>query len=540
MSHQKFVINIILAALLLGLGGSALAEAELDPIIRMDSTSKMEIDLGMMIDDLMPTLMEILEAEDEESLALFNMLMEQVGIDAMQILKMEVKQNKYQSTSKMTVTLDSEKSETLVHRLFSTPNGECGFGEYLNRDDLVMFMTLHNFASYLDVFFDFMAKPEMSEFFGEIPTDANGDFVFGEFNPRRDLLPLLAGELDFFVLETPEGPVGTPLGIPYTMVLGSTDGFALKEKILELATTLGGEMGGGMASMIASIEPVEVGGFEFSSLPMGGALAVNENYLVISMSPDFLKEALAAKKGDLKAPNGIEWIYMDGSKYGAYMELVMDMAAGMSQESDYESELMMKFYSVLFDYIETEEVLVKSQSNSLMVTAKVDGPVMSGLYQMVKLMVEELPEMLEQQRLREEMERGLKEYQDAVGMFDEGMMAYAENNDGTYPEDPKVLFDEGYIDSFPLSARIPAGEFLDWGYTYHLLKDDKGSHVGYLLFVYGGDEKDGFDVYTPENLLDLENFRIGRDGSPDGVASFCYDGTAIEQVDEYFGSPVED
>jgi hypothetical protein len=57
--------------------------------------------------------------------------------------------------------------------------------------------------------------------------------------------------------------------------------------------------------------------------------------------------------------------------------------------------------------------------------------------------------------------------------------------------------------------------------------------AGYYFFVYGMGEGTGYDVFTPENLSDPEHFAAGHDGKPDGVVNFCYDGTAVEQVDAW-------
>jgi len=535
MSIGKNVILVLLVSLVMGLGGSTLAASENDPIIRMDSSTKMEVDLGMMVEDLLPLLLEGLAEESEESMELASFLLDQVGLDALQLMKLESKQTKDRSTSKMVITLDPKKKDRLLHRLYTTPNGPCRFGSYVQKEELVMFMTLHNFKTYVDIILKFMASPDMAEIFGDLPIDEFGDLNFGGFAPRQDLVPLLSGELDFFVLAAEEGTEVTPLNAPYFLVLGSTDGFALRDKILELATMLGGEAGEGLATMIGSMEAETVGGFEVLEFPFGGAMAVSEEYLVLTLAPAPLREMLIRGQGGLKVPEGIEWVYMDGSKYGRYMDSLMDMTAGYSDEDDFETVLMMKAYSVLFDHVETEEVLVKSKANSLEITTEVNGPVITGLYKLMKVVLEELPAIMEMQRLKEEEDAALSEYQESISIMDDAMMRYAENNNGTYPEFPEDLEAEGYLEYLPLMGPMPAGEYMDGGYTYHVLRDEEGVPVGYFLFLYGGGPGTGFDVYTPENLAaEDRNFQIGRDGIPDGVASFCYDGAALAQGEEYF------
>lgn len=535
MSLRKNIIIVLFAGILLGLSGGAFAASENDPIIRMNSNTKLEVDLGMIVADLMPLLIEGLAEEDEESAAMMSFLLEKVGLDALDLMKMESKQTKDRSTSKTTITLDPDKKDRLLHRLYTVDNGKCNFGDKVQKNDLVMFMTLHNFSAYLDIILDFVASHEMSEIFGDLPIDEFGDLNLGGFSPRQELVPLLSGELDFFVLASPEGEAVSPLNAPYFLVLGSPNGFALRDKILEVATFLGGEAGAGIATMIESMEPEQVGDFELVEFPFGGAMAVSQDYLVLTMAPTPLRTMLTGGKGGLKVPNGIEWVYMNGSKYGQYMESVMDMTAGYSDEDSFETALMMKAYAVLFDHVESEEVLVKSQSNGVVITTEVNGPVITGLYKLTQVLLEDLPEIMEMQRLREEDDAALAEYQEAISIIDDAMTRYAENNNGTYPEFPEDLEAEGYLDYLPTMGPVPAGDYFEGGYTYHALYNEGGVPVGYFFFLYGGGEGTGFDVYTPENRESKRgSFQIGRDGIPDGVASFCYDGTALSQGEEYF------
>ena len=530
MSIRLVALVILLAGIIPAPGGAAPTESDHDPIIKLESSTSVEVDLGMMIDDLLPTLLESLEAEDEDSAEMTGFLLNQLGLDALQLLKMEALLTKEKSTSRITITLDPDKEDGLLYSFFTTPNGRCGFGDYIYQDELVMFMTLHNFSSYLETTLDFMARPEIADLLGDMPTDENGDLLIGTFSPRKDLLPLLSGELDFFLLESPDDSAVELLSAPYSLVLGSHDGFALRDSILELMAMLGMDL----TEMLNSEETYPIGDFEFTVLPFGGALAVSEDYLVISMDPVSLAGMLLEKGGNLKVPDGIEWGYMDGPGYSVYMESMLSMASVFSSDESNGNELMMKIYSTLFEYIETEEVLVRSQAGGLEIRTEVDGPVMTGLYEMTYVMLQELPALMEMQRLRAEEDAEMNDYQGAVDIIDKAMMVYAEDHDGAYPETPEELFSQGYMKTLPQFAPSPAGAFLEWGYTYHTLRDENGIPDGYFLFLYGGNPQDGFDVYTPENLLDTENFLIGRDGVADGVASFCYDGSAIEQVDRYF------
>ena len=533
MNSPRKIVVACLLAFMLGLAGPAAAETPGDPIVRLDNNTKIELDMGLMVREMMPLLMNALSDEDEEAAMMLGMLQELVGMEALDTLKMESKSTRDHAFTKMTLTLDPEMKDSLLFRMYTVENGKCEFSRYVKKDDLVMFTTVHNFPAYLNLMLDVLAMPELAEFTGDMPVNENGELALGDFVPRTDLLPLLSGELDFFILDAPGEAAPSPLAAPIVLVLGSTDGFALKAQILNIAAMLGGEAGMGIGEMIAAVEPEMVGDFELQELPMGGALAVSEDYLVISMVPGELREMLAAKKGDLKVPSGLEWVYLNGPKYGAYMDSAMDMAGMMGAQGGSETEWMMKFYAVLFDHIETEEVLYKSTANGMIVTAEVDGPVQTGMYRMLYAVLEELPAIIEQEKLKNGDSEALQASRNAIGELDSALTGYGMDNGGIFPEDPRLLVDLGYLDYFPLTEATPAGQYIEGGYTYHVLRNEAGAVDGYLLFAYAGGEGTGFDVYTPENLAAEGNFQISRDGIPDGVASYCYDGTAMEQVNQY-------
>jgi len=531
MSTRIIILVILLVGIVFTADAAAPAKSGHDPIIRLESSARLEVDLGMMVEDLMPILVEGLAAEGEENAELAEFLLNHLGFDALGLLKMEARQTKEKSTSNITITLDPEKKDGLIHRFYSTANGQCRFGEFVPKDELVMFMTLHNFSSYLETTLDFLAQPELAELLGSPPADENGDLVFGSFNLRNDLLPLLSGELDFFVLESSGDEAVSPFNSPFFLVLGSTDGFALRDRLFELGALSGMDL----APMMASVEAETIGDFEYRELPFGGALAVSDDYVVFALAPGSLRKMLAGNSGDLDVPDGIEWVYLDGSKCGVLMESMMGLASAFSSDETDETRLMMEIYSILFEHIETEEVLIRTRPGRLEIKTQVDGPIMTGLYELTYVMLQELPAVIERQRLENEAESELNEYQAAIHLVDKAMIAYAEDHHGVYPEDPEDLSAEGYLEFFPMGTRIAAGEFLEWGYSYLPLRDESGDIAGYFLFLFGGDEEDGFDVFTPENLSDTENFLIDRDGDADGVASFCYDGIAIDQIGDYWG-----
>ena len=530
MSTRKSFFFILLSLFLLSFGYSAMAQEAGDPIIRMDSSSKTELDLSIMVQDMLPRLINIIAEEDPENAEMIQNMLDLIGIDALMNLKTETKESRDHSEAEMTLTLDPQKKDTLVYRLLTTPNGECNFAKNVSRDETVMFMTIHNFPHYLDVIFDFLASPEMVEMMeGELPLNENGDLDLGGFVPRRDLLPLLSGEFDFFVLDSPEGAEANPMTMPFYLVLGAHDGFALRDKILEIASIMTGEAGEGITSMLDSIEPEMIGDFEMKVTPFGAAFAVSQDYLVIGMDPDSMREVLEGNKGDLKVPNGIEWAFINGPKYGDFLESALGMAAMMSPDDAGEMEWMMEMYGVLFDHLEYEEILYRSRTNGLEMEFVVDGPVLTGVYKMLPTLLDKLPEIMAMEKEKEYE----NEYRGAIAIIDDAMMAFASDHNGFYPEDPRELHQYGYMNDWPFMTETSIGDYFDWGYNYHPYYSEDAEVVGYIFVLFGGGEGTGYDLYTEENMATEGPFNIDRDGMPDGVASYCYDGVALDLVQEY-------
>ena len=79
--------------------------------------------------------------------------------------------------SRLTLTLDQDRDGGLLAEMFAIPQGECRFAEYVKQDDLVIFMTVQNFAGHLELILDQLAKPEFAEMMEGLPLDENGDLA---------------------------------------------------------------------------------------------------------------------------------------------------------------------------------------------------------------------------------------------------------------------------------------------------------------------------------------------------------------------------
>ncbi len=536
MIRKSAVAWVLGAVLVIGGAAEATAQPERDPVIRMDGTTAIELDLGIMVEDLLPLLMEALAAEDPEAASQVEMLVGHLGLEALRTLRLESRQTRDHSSFELRLGVDPDDRTGLLPRLLTLPNAACRFGKYVPQDRVVMFSAYHDVSGMIGILLEFLTNPELAPLLGEALTiDEAGDLVVGGFTLRAGAAELLTGEMDLFLLDGPGGdPQTFPMNLPFFLVLGSTDGHALRDELIGLMADLAGESAGGMLAMIQSLEPETVGEFEVVDLPFGGSLAAGPDFLVLGLNPQALRELVVEPRGDLVIPDGVEWVYLDGPRYGAFMESVMGMASMMTPPEARQTEWMMDVYSVMFAHMESEEILYRTRKDGLEIRGEIKGPLMSGLYRMAVDFVDRLPEIIEEQQVKAAAEEALDGYREAVGLLDEAMMVWAIDHGGSFPEDPLDLLSDHYVEEWPLGSPVAAGEYEDWGYTYHPLLDETGTVAGYFLFVYGGDPGSGYDVYTPDNVAAEGNFSIMKDGIPDGVVSFCYDGLAFDQMETYY------
>lgn len=528
----------MMTLLLMAPAGLAGAGQPSDVVKKLDAKTEVELDLAAMVDDLLPLLDEALAGQEDDDLARLRMLVDLFGLQSLQTLHARSEMDKKSGSSRMTLTIDTDRDTGLLGELLALPAGRCGFADYLDGDDLTLLTSLQNFAAHLDLALDVLNRDEFAEATAELPRNEQGEIEIEGFCPRRDLLPLLSGELDIVMLDMPDVPKDEPLNpmtLPFFLVLGAENGPALRDFILETMQGFAGDEGAGIAEMVRSLPTETVGDFELVETPFGGAYAVSRDYLVIGISGAPLRGLLARKDGDLKVPEGRTWTYLDGREYGRAMEAFLRMSetmGGLQAEED-EAAWVLDLYSNLFAHLEKETIRTWTRPDRLVIESEVQGNVMQGLYATLYSFMLELPEIIEQKRAEMAEKEAVAGLHDIVGELDWAFTAYAEDHGGFYPADARELVTAGYLEVFPLEMAVPPGMYVEGAYTYHPLPDENGNIVGYYLFVYGGGEGTGYDVYTAENLEAGGAFAIGSDGQPDGVASFCYDGIALEQIENW-------
>jgi len=519
ISSRRLFTILIVAILCIG-GGSPAAFATSDPILQLESESKIELDLKMMIDDLLPLALEAAAVESEDQAVWFQVVVDLINVRALDRLYLESKLNKQEGRTRASISLLPEETEGLLPALFSISPGEFRFGSYLAEEDVTMLVSLPNFAGFLSVLLDLLATPQYRDMIPFLAADENGELDIFGIKPRQDLLPLLSGELSF-VMFTPEGDYNEEMP-PFTLALGANDGVALRGKILEI---LGQHAGPEMAAEMAAMPGEPAGDFMSYPLPEGLSYAVSQDYLVITSETERMATLLAEPDRSFKPVRALEYGRLNGDHLLAMFaaEAIAGGESG-SPEDKMKAELLAALGDEPVGML--EYWVTSDKAGTIDMEIVHPGALMSMQYQMLKTMLAMAPRA---QALEKEREM----YREVLHTIDAAFTAYGEDHDGVFPEQPQDLVAAGYLDYFPELEPTPLGEYLEGGYTYVPLRDDSSAVVGYYFFIYGVDQNSGQDVFTADNLADPANFQVGRDGEPDGVVNFCYDGIAIDQVEAW-------
>jgi hypothetical protein len=509
---------------------AAVAAPGAGPVIRADEISDFELDLAQVRGDLLPLLLETARVKDEEAAGRLSAVLDLVGVGALDRLRIETMRSRESSRAKLTLTLDPQAEGGLLSALFSAGGGRCRFGRYVRQDDLLMFASLENFSGNLEALLSQMSRPEVRAMIPFLALDGNGEVTIFGVSPRRDVLPLLAGELDVMQLRAAAADTSTA-GPTMVLAIAAADGFALRDRILEIAARVtGGEESAPMMDLFRSLPAEEVGEFQLSVLPMGLAFAVSRDFLVLATDPAALRRMLIEPHGDLDIPTGRAWLRVEGEAIAAYLE-GRARAAGSSGQAGGSGVPPSVMAEAMPDGpFERVELLTLSAPERFEAELRVNGSVWDSTYRLLCAVMAEAPRQLEI-AMRQDKEKA--KYRAVVGELDAALTRYGQEHESTFPADLHELVTLGYLESFPSLAPTPAGEYLEGGYSYLPLRDDEDRVVGHYLFVYGGGEGTGYDVFTPDNLAALDHFVIGSDGQPDGVASFCWDGCALEQVEAW-------
>jgi len=272
------------------------------------------------------------------------------------------------------------------------------------------------------------------------------------------------------------------------------------------------------------------GDFTLRVLPMGVATAVSDDYLVVGTNAEHMRELLAHPAGDMKVVEALRYTWVNG-------DLLAPMLVSLGELGKHGEESGDPMQTALLQVLDegpvgTAEFAMNARPGRIELKLDYHGSPLGLQYRIYRAMMAAMPAQVA-------LETQDQRYTQDVAGIDAAMTIYGIDHDGVFPEHVQDLVADGYLDEFPDLQPTPLGHYLEGGYTYVPLRNEDGAVTGYYFFVFGVNPHAGYDVFTPENLASPEHFQIGRDGIPDGVVSFCYDGTAVDQVEQWRQEQVE-
>lgn len=512
--ESPLVSRAALASLLIAVLIPSLVLAGDNPIIRMEGQSEMEVDLGMIVDDFLPILLGLDEAGEAGWEEQVKQVIGLTGIRSLDRMTVRSTVTARSSESRITITLDPDE-QGFLPTLAAVPAGQFRFGRYLDPEGTLAVVSLQNFAEGLKALAGLVADAGIPN--APVARTPEGDIAVGGFNLSRELFPHIRGELDFILFPLDSGGSELPDMPNMAMVLGTPDGPALWEQLLKPAAGLGGEF-----ASLRDASGKQAGDFTFYDAD-DLAFGVGPDFLIVTTDPERVMDMVSRPGRGIEAPAGRQYVRVDGDEMLDFLARVMESESGDGPEPEL-AEAVRRARSE--EAVGVVEIAVSSRAGRIDMEVREPASLFGLEYRLIREMMASAVAMRE----RGKAEGG---YRDMVAELDGAMTRYGEDHDGVFPEYPAQLVDDGYLEAFPDLTPTPLGEYVEGGFSYVTLRDDAGTVVGYFLLVYGGGEGTGFDLLTPENVAHPEAFHVASDGKKDGVVSFCYDGTAIAQVEAW-------
>jgi hypothetical protein len=217
---------------------------------------------------------------------------------------------------------------------------------------VLAFATLENLPGSLEALLPFLTRPATGPEAAWLSFDADGEPLIAGIPVRGRLLPLLAGELDVMQLQPAGG--GEPAVV---LAVAAHDGSALRDLLLDMATghsdgADGAAEGAAMLGLIRSLPAQQIGEFQVTALPMGPALAVSRDFLVLSSDQAVLREMLAHPRGDLRVPREHGWLLVRGETMSRWREDLARRATERNQAGPALPAMAQAFDGLHFDRLE--------------------------------------------------------------------------------------------------------------------------------------------------------------------------------------------
>jgi hypothetical protein len=451
MRNRAWIVAVGLLGCLLAPRGGGAATGTASPILVQKSQSELEVDLGMMVRDLLPPIMETMRLDDEAKAAKAQSLIDLIGIGALDRLHMISTADERGSRTTITVSVDPLAPTGLLTRMLSVPDGEFRFARYVRPDDALLVASLQNFAQGAGTVLEEMIEHHADGPISFAPPGADSSFIRIATDLQRDVMPLLAGELD--VLLFPADPEKASKIPPMALVLGSTDGARLLERVFDLLTP---KLGEEQVAALKAMPAETVGTFAFYSLPVGWSYAVSPDFLIVTTDPGRLRGMLAKPSGTLSVPPGWHYMRADGRFFVDMLTARMGVGDSSAPDAQLKAETLRAIGKASAGAI---EIFTTSELDRWTIDIHQQGSMADLQYAALREMLLAAPRM-------KALEMRGKHYREAVARMDEAMTRYGEEHEGAFPKKLESLVKEGYLDALPDLKATPLGVYVEGSYTY--------------------------------------------------------------------------
>ena len=513
---RMFCACLVITLLALGTGVSITTAG--NPIIKQKSESEAEIDLGMIVEDFMPPIIELLGIEDETAPEKVQAIVDLLGLSALDHFYIKSSIDNDWTSCNMSITLDPAMEGGLLGDLFAVQPSRFEFGRYLEGRETAMVLFSSGLAERIEAINRLLGQPQFRELAPMIPSDPLALTQMWGIDARQQILPLLSGELDLIIFPCAEGEACEVPKI--ALILGLTDGLAFRGTMLDMMENI---MGPETVAEMRETEGEQAGEFKFYPMWQGFSYAIAPDFGIMTTDTALLKNIVSGKANKPELREATFYLNLNGDLLVQMMSGLVGAKAGEAPEVAYLNEILTAVGS---EPVGTMELTGKTGGGKLEMEIEHASSLYAAYYRMWKGMIAAAPKMAA-------LEVKQQSLQGIVHEVDNALTIYGQEHDGVFPESLETLVEAGYLEALPELEPTPLGQYVEGGYTYLPLRDDSGRVAGHYFFVYGGNEQGGHDVFTQENLEHPESFRIEKDGVEDGVPNFSYDGVAIEHVERW-------
>lgn len=486
----------ILAFLLFLLSSSCpiFAQGTEDIFIKMHSES--EIDAGKLIQDLVDKTIEELKSianpRELEKINQAQMLLEAMGINTLD--KFYSRYDLFGNNAEVNLRLSFKDKEKFLPALLTLPDRDLQIPTYMDPNECMVFLDLTSPREAFQLFSKFLESPSVKSLLGPNTFSISEAVSFLNLDLEKDILPALGEEMAFALL----APDGKSVYPNYVFIAQITAKENLKNLISKFAP---------------SIKPQSSGEFDYYEKSKNFSFAASNQFLVASNNPEKLKKITEGWKAGKEPIKAGLYLHVDIDKI---ISLALPLIQDNIKMKSNEAKMLEPFKANEYGSI---TVIKNVEENSLVISASSSRSLVSSLY---KTYVSLVPLLAKEVMLKERERRVEKEARSNAYAIKNALESYYISQK-TFPSGIEVLLKKGLLHTLtnPYTEKpvqfVPLGKRFPGNFSYVPVKNKKGIVYGFYLMEYGSPDKPGKDIYGPNDLKNLKNFKPVPDGIPDGI-----------------------